>query len=76
MHTTVRLECALTNNRATTGTGFFFSFKVDEKTHVPVIVTNNHVIKDSKVGTFVLTKSNEKGEPIFGSTERVVINNF
>lgn len=76
MHTTVRLECALSNNRGTTGTGFFFSFKVDEKTHVPVIVTNKHVIKDSKVGTFVLTKSNEKGEPILGSTERIVLDNF
>ena len=76
MHTTVRLECTLGNNRGTTGTGFFFSFKVDEKTHVPVIITNKHVIKDSKVGTFVLTKSNEKGEPILGSTERIVLDNF
>lgn len=76
MHTTVRLECVLGNNRATTGTGFFFAFKIDEKTHVPLIVTNKHVIKDSKGGTFVLTKSNEKGEPILGSTERIVLNNF
>lgn len=76
MHTTVRLECALKDNRVSTGTGFFFSFKVDDNTHVPVIVTNKHVINNSKVGTFVLTKSNEKGEPVLGLTERVVFEDF
>jgi V8-like Glu-specific endopeptidase len=76
MHTTVRLECLLDGNRQTTGTGFFFSFKIDGKTHVPLIVTNKHVIEKSRVGTFVLTKSNEQGEPLFGQTERVVLDNF
>jgi V8-like Glu-specific endopeptidase len=76
MHTTVRLECLLDGNRQSTGTGFFFSFKIDDKTHVPVIVTNKHVINKSKTGTFVLTKSNEQGEPILGTTERIVLDNF
>lgn len=76
MHTTVRLECLLDGNRPSTGTGFFFSFKVNDKTHVPLIVTNKHVINKSKVGTFVLTKSNERGEPILGATERIVLDNF
>jgi V8-like Glu-specific endopeptidase len=76
MHTTVRLECALNDNRVSTGTGFFFSFKVDDNQHVPLIVTNRHVIENSKVGTFVLTKSNDQGDPILGSTERVVLDNF
>lgn len=76
MHTTVRLECALNDQRVSTGTGFFFSFKIDDNTHVPVIVTNKHVINNSNVGTFVLTKSNDQGEPILGSTERVVLDNF
>jgi V8-like Glu-specific endopeptidase len=76
MHTTVRLECTLNNGRMSTGTGFFFSFKVDDTTHVPVIITNKHVINNSKVGAFVLTKSNEQGEPNRGSTERVILDNF
>lgn len=76
MHATVRLECTLNNGSISTGTGFFFSFKVDGTTHVPVIITNKHVINNSKVGAFVLTKSNEQGEPIRGSTERVVLDNF
>jgi V8-like Glu-specific endopeptidase len=76
MHTTVRLECELHNNRVSTGTGFFFSFKVDDKKSIPVIVTNKHVINKSKIGTFVLTKRNNQGEPVLGSTERIVLNNF
>ncbi len=76
MHTTVRLECSQDDNRHSTGTGFFFSFKVDDNTHVPLIVTNKHVIDKSKAGTFVLTKSNENGAPLLGQTERVVLDNF
>lgn len=76
MHNTVRLECLLEGNRHSTGTGFFFAFRVDDKTHIPVIITNKHVIDKSKVGTFVLTKSNEQGEPLLGQTERVVLDNF
>lgn len=76
MHTTVRLECRLEGNRTSTGTGFFFSFNVDGKTHVPVIVTNKHVIEKSKIGTFVLTKSDDQGQPIIGTTERVVLDSF
>lgn len=76
MHTTVRLECLLDGNRQSTGTGFFFAFKIDDKNHVPLIVTNKHVINQAKVGTFVLTKSNEQGEPLLGQTERVVLKNF
>jgi len=77
MHTTVRLECASKDGRTTsTGTGFFFSFKVSDNTQVPVIISNKHVIKDAKVGTFVLTKSDDQGQPLIGSTERVVLDNF
>lgn len=76
MHTTVRLECDLGSSRQSTGTGFFFSFKVNEKTHIPIIVTNKHVINGAKVGTFVLTKSDVEGQPLLGQTEKVILNNF
>jgi len=76
MHTTVRLECALKDGRTSTGTGFFFSFKIDEQTHIPVIITNKHVIKDSVRGTFVLTNRDDNNEPIIGSYEKVILGNF
>lgn len=76
MQTTVRLECLLRNGKTSTGTGFFFSFKIDEKTSIPLIVTNKHVINDSTKGTFVLTKRNDAGEPIVGSYESIQFDNF
>jgi V8-like Glu-specific endopeptidase len=76
MHTTVRLECALQGDRVSTGTGFFFSFKIDEQTHIPIIITNKHVINGSVRGTFVLTNRDDNNEPIIGSYEKVILDNF
>jgi hypothetical protein len=76
MQTTVRLECLLQNGRTSTGTGFFFSFAVDHDKSIPLIVTNRHVIKNSTMGTFVLTKRDEDGGPAVGSYEEVRLDNF
>jgi hypothetical protein len=76
MQTTVRLECLLQNGETATGTGFFFSFKVNDDASIPLIVTNKHVINGSSSGTFVLTKRNEAGEPIIGSYEPIHFDNF
>lgn len=76
MHSTVRLECAKQNGDTSTGTGFFFSFKIDGNTHIPLIITNKHVIADSARGTFVLTRSSESNEPVIGSYEKIVLDDF
>ncbi|MDF4639375.1 serine protease [Vibrio parahaemolyticus] len=76
MHTTVRLECQTRDGKSSTGSGFFFSFKLEGDQHIPVIVTNKHVINNSSVGSFVLTKSDSNGQPQLGQTERIVLNNF
>jgi len=76
MHTTVRLECTLADGKTSTGTGFFFSFKLDGNQHIPVIVTNKHVINNSINGTFVLTKSDDQGNPLVGQVEKVILNDF
>lgn len=76
MYTTVRLECELKDGNSSTGTGFFFSFKLGNDQHIPVIVTNKHVIENSDVGSFVLTKSDDQGRPLLGQVERVVLNDF
>lgn len=65
-YSTVRIECELKSGGISTGTGFFFNFLEDKekKSHVPVVVTNKHVIKDAKKGKLIITKANDKGEPI------------
>lgn len=72
MHLTIRLECELYDDSISTGTGFLFSFIIDEETHIPLLVTNKHVIQDSKKVSFVLTKANN-GHPIVGQVEKIII---
>lgn len=76
MHSTVRLECKLQDGNLCTGTGFFFSFALENDQHIPIIVTNKHVIDGSVMGSFVLTKSDENNEPILGEVEKIVLANF
>ena len=49
--TTIRIETTIPGG-ISTGTGFFFSLKRDEKQgqHIPVIVTNKHVVKNAISG--------------------------
>lgn len=49
LFTTVRIE----TDRGV-GTGFFFNGRIDEAKRLPLIVTNKHVVKGSKVGSFQL----------------------
>jgi hypothetical protein len=76
MHTTVRLECELTGDGVSTGTGFFFAFKVDDGRQIPLIVTNKHVIDGAAFGTFVLTKRADDGSPQIGTYETIKLDNF
>jgi hypothetical protein len=74
MLTTVRLECTRADGTGSTGTGFFFSFQVDETQTIPLIVTNKHVISQSIQGTFVLTMKGPDGEP--GAYQSVRLQDF
>ena len=76
LHTTVRLECELSGGRTSTGTGFFFTYPLDDDHHIPVIVTNKHVIAGANVGAFVLTRRADNGSPVLGSHETIRLDNF
>ena len=66
MHSTIRIEILNENKQVvSTGTGFFFDFKINDKYNVPVLVTNKHVIKDAQIGRLVFTISKE-GKPVYG----------
>lgn len=46
---TVRLQ-----GNGSVGSGFFFNFRVDNKTQIPVIITNKHVVEKPDVFSFAL----------------------
>lgn len=54
--TTVPIWVEKTDNTTTVGTGFFYQKQIDEKTTIPFIVTNAHVVKDAKRGFISLIK--------------------
>jgi len=75
-HSTVRIECSLEGGKTSTGTGFFYSFKRTKDSHVPVIITNKHVIHGALTGTLVFTLTKSDGTPDYGNTWDFRFDNF
>jgi hypothetical protein len=75
-YSTVRIECIFSGNIIGTGTGFFMNLCIDGDTHIPVIVTNRHVVKGAISGKFCLTKRNEKNLPDVGNFKFFEIASF
>jgi hypothetical protein len=58
-HSTVRIE-----TNAGTGSGFFYRMDVREDgRHVPVIVTNKHVVENCTSGQFLISRAQRDGSP-------------
>lgn len=52
LFSTVRIECQLQDGSTSTGTAFFFTYQIDEKRHLPLLITNKHVISGATIGQF------------------------
>jgi hypothetical protein len=75
-HSTVRIECDIQGGGIGTGTGFFYSLDKDGDKHIPVIVTNKHVVSGATKGRFLLTLRNDDGAPDIGNTKSFELDNF
>jgi hypothetical protein len=75
-HSTVRIECDLSDGGVGTGTGFFYSLDRNGDQHVPVIATNKHVIAGASKGRFLLTLQDETGDPAVGSFRAYELDSF
>jgi hypothetical protein len=75
-HSTVRIECDTTAGARSTGTGFFYSLNRNESEHVPVIITNKHVIAGASTGRFHMTLAKEDGSPNVGTHRSFSIEAF
>lgn len=74
---TVRIVTDLPDGSIGTGTGFFYRVKQqDNGQHIPVIVTNKHVIKDAIKGRFRLTLRNSENLPNIGNHVDIELDDF
>lgn len=66
LYSTLRIETKYKDGARGTGTGYLFRFKDDKEnnTHIPVIITNNHVVEDAIQLKFIFTKMDIEGNPI------------
>lgn len=74
-HSTVRIEAVSATGQVSHGTGFIFQFKIDDKSTLPLIITNKHVLEGMQDVKFVLTKSDSDGNPKFDDHHSVVYKN-
>lgn len=65
-YSTVRIECEHSDGAKSTGTGYFFRFKEDKENnkHIPVVITNKHVINRTTTGRIIFTKMDDSGNPL------------
>lgn len=65
-YSTVLIRCKYSDGTSGSGTGFIVNLCQDEEKHicVPVIITNNHVVKDSIETRFEFCMADESGNPI------------
>lgn len=65
-YSTIRIECEDINGKLSTGTGYFFNFRVNKETGdcIPVLITNKHVIQNAKKGRLIFTKASKDGTPM------------
>ncbi|MBS4538448.1 trypsin-like peptidase domain-containing protein [Clostridium sp. D2Q-11] len=78
MYSTVRIECQYKDGGSGTGTGFFFKLLETKENgnHVPVVITNKHVINGAIKGRLLFTKAHENYEPIDREHFNVYFDNF
>ena len=54
LFTTVPIVGITTEGTGVSGTGFFFSYDLEDGRKVPLLITNHHVLKDVIQGRFVI----------------------
>lgn len=71
IHSTIKINSIQSDGSECSGTGFFFNFEIDGK-RIPAIITNKHVVRESKklLLSFSLVKNNEI---LIGQTQKVCL---
>ena len=62
LYNTIRIRTVTKDGEESVGSGFLYNIALSDKKHIPVIITNKHVIRNSMVGYYQLHESN-KNDP-------------
>lgn len=73
---TVRIECSRADGKIGCGTGFFYELLRRQERHVPVVITNKHVVAGAITGRFSLTRKTDDGVPDMGHHMLVEVDDF
>lgn len=76
-YSTVRIECESSDGKPSSGSGYFVKFKENKETnqHIPVVITNKHVINNSVRGRLIFTISVD-GNPVDKEHFQINIDDF
>jgi len=75
-YSTVKIDVEYNDGTKGSGTGFFFSFPENDEKHIPLVITNKHVIRNSKTGYIHMTLANDEGSPLDQTYKNIKIENF
>lgn len=75
-HTTSRLEARDANGRISYGTGFYFDFRIDERRHITMVMTNKHVVEGAVELRMYVTRRTRDMKPFFGQFNAWTIENI
>ena len=70
---TTKIDAQVDEKRMSFGTGFFFNLILNEKSMVPVIITNKHVACNKQNLTFYLSQEDKEGNPAFTSPIKLTL---
>ena len=75
-YSTVLISCNYADGTSGCGTGFIIDlcYYKDTSMHIPVIITNNHVIENSVETSFEFCLKDDEGNPLDNQTFRVIYN--
>lgn len=75
-YSTVKIDVEYGDGAKGSGTGFFFNFPKNSDQHIPLIITNKHVIRNSKTGYIHMNLANQSGFPLDQQYIKIKIDDF
>lgn len=84
IHSTSKINCSYVETDAKgqffvsegSGTGFYYSFRIDSLRTIPCLVTNKHVVRNSSWGEFLVTITGLDSLPDYGNAQKISIGSF